>query len=142
MTLAHFQSLSSSKKPFQLTQDQLIYITAGNKIPIEQIISIHDDQKSKKLDREQLCSLISQNNYSSHVIPHRICLNVEQIIVLAKYSDIKLDQLTTCTKEHANVSKTNQYIIFCSYLILFLDGRISFQTRTISYAMGFEYFIR
>jgi hypothetical protein len=123
MTLEHFQSLSSSKKPLQLTHHQLIYIAMENRIPIKQIVSIHNNQKSKLLDREQLCTLVSQNNQPStkqksiHTAPstdkslhiqQRICLNVEQIFSLAKNSDIKLHELTNCPIEHTDVNNTNK----------------------------------
>ncbi len=124
MTLEHFQSLTSSKKPLQLTHNQLIYIAMENKTTIKHIVSIHNDQKSKLLDREQLCTLVSQNNQLNTMqkpidiapsidkslhIPQRVCLNVEQIFSLAKYSDVKLHQLTTCATEHNDVSRTERH---------------------------------
>jgi hypothetical protein len=127
MPLEHLQSLSCSKKPFQLTHNQLISIAMENQIPIKQIISIHNDQKLKMLDHEQLCALLRQNNELStksksiHIAPsidkslhikQRVCLNVEQIFSLANYSDIKLHQLATCATEYSDVSKTNKYSLF------------------------------
>jgi len=123
MPMEHLQSLSSSKKPFQLTYNQLITIAMENQIPIKQIVSIHNDQKLKMLDHEQICALVRQNDQLStkensiHIAPsidkslhiqQRVCLNVEQIFSLAKYSDIKLHQLATCAIEHSGVSRTNK----------------------------------
>lgn len=115
MTLEHFQSLPMSTKPFQLTYNQLIHIATENKIPIEQIISLRNSEKTNMLDRQQLCTLISQNNIQSmdesHRIQQRVYLDVMQIFFLAYYSNIKLDQLINCATENIGVS--NHYTIFC-----------------------------
>ncbi|CAF2829869.1 unnamed protein product [Rotaria sp. Silwood2] len=119
MTLEHFCSLPSSKKPFQLTHNQLIHLAMENKTPIKQIVSIRNDQKSKIFDQAQLCNLINQNNRPSAIqkstdltqstddrslrIQQYVYLTCEQIFSLAKFSNIKLDQLIICTKEHIDM---------------------------------------
>jgi hypothetical protein len=122
MTLKHLQSLTSSKKPFQLTSNQLIHIAMENKIPIKQIMSLPNNQKLKILDHQQLCTLISQHGQSSpmqnsiHVTQQRVYLDVGQIFSLAKYSNTKFDQLTTCVTEQIDVSitiKSSFPLIFC-----------------------------
>ncbi|CAF3690242.1 unnamed protein product [Rotaria sordida] len=118
MSLEHFHSLPSSNKPFQLTHNQLIHLAMENKIPIKQLITIHNDQKSKIFDQKQLCALINQNSQpnmiqksadltqsidkSFHIQQH-VHLTVEQIFSLIKSSNIKLNQLTTCTTEHIDM---------------------------------------
>jgi hypothetical protein len=119
MTLEHLQSLPRSKKLLQLTHNQLIHIAMENKISIKQVISPGNSQKSNMLDRQQLCTLIRQNSQlttlqnsvhtiqsidESHDIQQRVYLNVTQIFSLVSYSNIKLDQLTTCATENIDVS--------------------------------------
>lgn len=129
MSLEHLQSLSSSQKPFQLTHNQLIYISMESKIPIKQVESIQNNQKSKVLDHEQLCILVNQNNepntmQNSIHIQQRIHLNVEQIFFLAKDSNIKLNQLRICASENMDVSRLTNDLFY--NVFLFLDARISF----------------
>ncbi|CAF4805570.1 unnamed protein product [Rotaria sp. Silwood1] len=118
MTLEHFHSLSTSNKPLQLTHNQLIHLAMENKISVKQIVSIRNEEKSKVFDQKQLCSLINQNSQANTIqksvdltqsidksfhIQQYVYLTVEQIFSLVKSSNIKLDELTTCTTEHINM---------------------------------------
>ena len=120
MTPAYFQSLSGSRKSFQLTDDQLIYLAGENKISKQQILSIHNKQTTKiLLDPQQFCSLIYQHNQLNsstehfHDIQKRLCLNVEQVFILANHSNIELHQLATCKEQTTNVSinKTHETFV-------------------------------
>ncbi|CAF4962681.1 unnamed protein product, partial [Rotaria magnacalcarata] len=108
MPMEHFHSLSGSKEPFQLTHNQLIHIAIENKILLKEIISVTNNQKSKILDLKQLCAVISQHSQSSMMqesfdhIQQSVFLNVEQIFSLVKFSNIDLNQLTTCTTEYTD----------------------------------------
>ena len=119
MTATHFQSLSSSGKPFQLTDGQLMFLAAENKISAQSILSILNDRKAKVMNQQQLCCLLNQHNPSqfsneqSHHLQKRVCLNVEQILILAKNSNIKSHQLVTCAEEDATVSINNKFEVFC-----------------------------
>ncbi|CAF5130193.1 unnamed protein product, partial [Rotaria sp. Silwood1] len=118
MTLEHFHSLPTSNKPLQLTHNQLIHLAMENKISVKQIVSIRNEEKSKVFDQKQLCSLINQNSQANTIqksvdltqsidksfhIQQYVYLTVEQIFSLVKSSNIKLDELTTCTTEHINM---------------------------------------
>lgn len=121
MSLEHFQSLTSWQKPFELTDDQLIYIAQENQIPIE---SIHRDKKSIILNQEQLCSLIQQ---------HR-CLNVEQIFFLAKSSSLTLDQLVTCATQNSKSSVPSKFTLSDDQFRSLLHSNSASKTTLISQA--------
>lgn len=110
MPLEHFHSLSSSKEPFRLTNDQLICLAIENQVPVKQILSISNDQKSKMLDHKQICCLISQHDQlrtiqqSMNQNQSNILLNTEQIFSLAKLSNITLEQMLRCNFEQNNVT--------------------------------------
>lgn len=133
MTATHFQSLTSSDRPFQLTDDQLMFLAAENKLSVQSIISIDSDQKAKVLNQQQLCCLINQHILSqSHHLHQRVCLNVEQLLILATNSNIKSAQLMSCIEENTGVSVNEKIEVFCKSLTLFSDDRISIYIRAIS----------
>ena len=136
MTLEHFYSLPSSNRPFGFTRNQLIYLTGENNTPIQQILSIHNDQTLKILDRKQICTLVSQScqsrtimenfihhaqsiDESFHKQQQYVYLKVEQIFSLTKFSNIKLNHLRTCTTENSNVNKAVKESLLLNHVFIY-----------------------